>query len=323
MKQLLSRFWFVALVTAVLVFFSEKAYWYPQGYAIAELLLFYAVPVYACLWAINRFQVQKLSGVILIAALFAFLIEGVLTPVMYEAGLFDPILPAYFIGWHGLLAVVFGWYGIRRWLLTGQWPRLFAASVLFGIFWGIWALVYWLPENKLAFVEGGRWPTAQFGWHALTFTLLLMLGHWLLGQGGWQATFVPGRWEKWGVTAVLIFFFVTLALPAAPLGILKLLLLVTAVFLPLEINRRRQPSGTLFADLAGSVQARHLLPLLAMPLLATAVYQFAVVNQPTETMLHDIFELVPLAQALLGAFCFGGALIVTLWPLDRRKCADE
>lgn len=316
MKQLLSRFWFVGLVTAVLVFFSEKAYWYPQGYVVAELLLFYAVPVYACLWAIDHFQVQRVSGVILIAALFAFLTEGVLTPVIYEAGLFDPIMPAYFIGWHGLLAVVFGWYGIRRWLLKGQWRRLLAGSVLFGLFWGTWAPVYWLPENKLAFANSGQWPVAEFGLHALTFTLLLMLGHWLLGQGGWQATFMPGRWEKWGVTAVLIFFFTTLAFPAAPLGILKLLLLLTAVFLPLEINRRRQPSGTLLADLAGSVQARHILPLLAMPLLATAVYQFAAVNQPTETMLRDIFELIPLAQALLGALCFVGALIVSLRPLD-------
>lgn len=319
MKQWLLRLWFVGLTTIVLVFFSEKAYWYPQGYTIGELILFYAMPVYACLWAINTFQVRRLSGVVLIATLFAFLVEGVLTPVIYEAGLFDPIMPAYFIGWHGLLGVVFGWYFVRRWLVNQQCGRLLVGSALFGAFWGTWAIVYWLPENMTEYTYGGQWPVAEFGLHALTFTLMLMLGHWLLGRGGWQAKFVLGRWEKWGVTAVLIFFFATLALPAAPLGILKLLVMLTAVSLPLWIKRRREPPGTLFADLAGSVPARHVLPLLAMPLLATAVYGLATVSQPPETVLRDMFELIPLAQALLGALLFVWALIATIRPSKRTQ----
>lgn len=105
---LAGRLLFVILSTATMVFFSEKAYWYPQGYALGELILFYAFPVYACFWAIAHFRVRRLPALILVAALYAFLVEGVITPVIYEAGLFDPIMPAYFIGWHGLLAVIFG-----------------------------------------------------------------------------------------------------------------------------------------------------------------------------------------------------------------------
>ena len=105
-----------------------------------------------------------------------------MTPVIYEAGLLDPIMPAYFIGWHGLLSFMFGLYYLRRWLVRGEWRKLLISSALFGIFWGLWATVYWLPENSRDFVLTGQWSVFDFGVHALTFTLMLMVGHLLLGR---------------------------------------------------------------------------------------------------------------------------------------------
>ncbi len=49
------RLIFVTLSTAIVVFFSEKAFWYPQGFILGELILFYAIPIYACLWALDHF----------------------------------------------------------------------------------------------------------------------------------------------------------------------------------------------------------------------------------------------------------------------------
>ena len=141
------RLLFVLLVTAVLVFFSEKMYWYPTGYVLGELLLFYAVPVFLCLWTIDVFRVNSTATVMLVAALFAFLTEGVLTPVLYEGGLLDPILPAYFLGWHGVLSFLFGFYFVRKWLLAGHWWRLLFASGAVGLLWGSWSTTYWLLEN--------------------------------------------------------------------------------------------------------------------------------------------------------------------------------
>lgn len=86
-KPLINRIAFVLLSSTIMVFFSEKSFWYIQGYAIVELVLFYAVPVAACLWVIDFFQVQRLSGVVLVGGLFGFLVEGILTPILYEAGL--------------------------------------------------------------------------------------------------------------------------------------------------------------------------------------------------------------------------------------------
>ena len=95
-----------------------------SGDAIGGLILFYTFPVYACLWVVDYFRVRRLSALVLAAALFVFLVEGVLTPAIYEAGLFDPVIPALTIGWHGLLSVIFGWYCLRKWLISGQWGRL-------------------------------------------------------------------------------------------------------------------------------------------------------------------------------------------------------
>jgi hypothetical protein len=64
---------FTGLTTVILVFFSEKVYWYVQGYAYAELVLYYAFPVYACLWTIDHFRVRRLPALVLVAALYALL----------------------------------------------------------------------------------------------------------------------------------------------------------------------------------------------------------------------------------------------------------
>lgn len=314
MKQVISRLLFVILSTAVMVFFSEKAFWYPQGYAIAELILFYGVIVFAVMWMIDFFRVKRLASLVLIAAMFAFLTEGVLTPILYEAGLFDPLLPAYFIGWHGLLGVVFGWYFLRKWLLRGAWLKLISGAVLFGLFWGMWAITYWLPENFDGFARPGQWPTVDFGLHALTFTLMLMAAHWLLGRSGWQTEFKPSRYEKWVLAAALLFLYATLSFPAAPLGFLKLGVLTVVTLLPLWANRRREEEGSLLADLSGAVSIKRLLPLLLMPLLATAVYGAAASFQLSEDLIRTILELTPLVQGLAGFVAFVWALVVTIRP---------
>ncbi len=287
-----------------MVFFSEKAYWYPQGYAIGELLLFYAFPVFASLWVIDYFRVRRLPALVLVAALYAFLTEGVLTPILYEAGLLDLILPGYFVGWHGVLGVIFGWYFLRKWFVAGQWRKALVSAAIFGLFWGTWAITYWLPENFKGFERPGQWPTLDFGFHAVTFTFMLIAAHWVLGRGVWQTVFKPGRLEKWIVLAGLVFFYATMSFPAAPFGFVKLAVLLTAVYIPLRINRQREQEGSLLTELVGTVKVQTLLPLLAMPVMATAVYGAAAALELPEAFIRAIFELAPLAQSFLGIVLF-------------------
>lgn len=323
LKQVGSRLVFVALSTAVMVFFSEKAFWYPAGYALLELILFYAFPVYACFWAIDYFRVRRLPAVVLIAALYAFLVEGVLTPVLFEAGLFDPIMPAYFVGWHGVLSFVFGWYLMRKWLIHGRRRRLLLASGLFGVFWGIWSITYWLPESVSELAQGAAagesipgataWPPLQFAIYAFVFTGVLMASHWLLGQGGWRSSFRMSKGEKWVIGLSLIALFAALSAPAAPLGFLKLGVLLGVLYLALRRNRRREKAGSLFAALAGGVSLKHTWPLLAAPLAATAVYAAAGASRLSQETIRLILELTPPLQSVIGAILFLGAAAMTFF----------
>ena len=332
MRCFLRRLVFVLLSTAVVVFFSEKAYWYVQGYAIGELILFYAVPVYACMWALDHFRVRRPAALVLIAALYAFLIEGVLTPVIYEAGLLDPVMPAYFIGWHGLLSIFFGWYLLRKWLVGGQWLRILGASTLFGLFWGLWSLTYWLPESVAEFealaAQGeptlpGAWPITDFATYVLAFSLLLMIAHGLLGRGFWLRSFRPTRIEKGAVILLLSALFGLMVLPVLPQAILKLAAMLLVLWGALEINRRREHQACLLSAWAGPVRAPHLLALLAMPAAAVLIYAWGNFFQPGEDFLRAIFEGLPILQGILGAAVFLWALATTLWPRLQASARES
>ncbi|MEM8861858.1 MAG: hypothetical protein AAGD96_26345 [Chloroflexota bacterium] len=325
--QLVNRLLFVLLSSVMMVFFSEKAYWYPPGYPIVELVLFYAIPVYSTLWAIDYFRVKRLSGMILISAFYAFLVEGVMTPVIFEGGLFDPLMPIYFIGWHGLLACVFGWYLIRKWLVEGAWKSILIASMLFGIFWGIWSITYWAPASLVEWADMAaigepsigdpRIPAEDFGIFAGTFTLMFVIAHWAMGRLGWQRSFRPSRIEGGIVFLALLFMFGTLSVPTAPFGFLKLAVLLIIVAVPLYFNRRRETPDSLLSDLTAPVKRLHLLPLFLMPILATIVYGILAGLNLSDAALTALVEDVPLIQGLLGALFLIWAVFDTFWRGER------
>lgn len=330
-QQFGSRLLLVVLMTAIAVFFSEKVYWYPQGYVLWELLLFYAVPVYACLWAIAYFRVRRLSALVLVSALFAFLVEGVITPVIYEAGIFDPVMPSYFVGWHGWLSIILGWHYLQVWLVRAEWRKLLLVSTLFGSFWGTWSITFWLPEQAAEWQQlealgeattgQTQWSASEFGLYTLTFTGVLVFSYWLLGQGRWQRTFALSKAEKGLLIAILMFFFATLVWPVSPLGIFKLTALLGILFLALRSNRQIESAGSLLTELsAGSlltelgevVKPLPLLGLFAMPVMATAVYALALELELSEAAIRAVLDSITLLQVVIGGISLLWALIITL-----------
>jgi hypothetical protein len=321
-KSTLRRLLFVVLSTIITVFFSEKAYWHIQGYAYVELVLFYAFPVYACLLVIDKFKVQRFSALVLVASLYAFLTEGVLTTVLYEADPLDVLMPAYFIGWHGLLSLAFGWYGLRKWLMKGQWKRLLAFGLIFGLFWGTWAITWWLPEAFDNPVSVRPWSIVDFGLYAFVFASTLVLSHWLLGRGLWPREFKPSKVEKWVVVLSLGVLFSLTVLPILPWAIFKLVVLLGIIFLGLYAGRggeQTELTRTIFSELVGPVKGGHVLTLFAMPVAATAVYALASIWQPSTSVILLLLEGIPFLQTLLGAGIFLWAILVELRLFNRRK----
>ena len=322
---MIRRLIFVLLVTAISVFFSEKAYWYPQGYDIALLITFYTPTIYVVLWAIDAFKINSLSGMILISAVYAFLVEGVITPVMFEGGILSPFMPAYFIGWHGLLSIVFGFYLIRRWLVNRNWKMMLGGSAFFGLLWGVWSITYWLPENGIEWgtapgitaltEQTTYWTPVDFGLHAFTFTLMLMLGHGLLSLGMWQHSFVLNSFEKVGLIAFLIFLYATLSFPGAPLGLLTLIPLLGLVFGVLWFKARQREGEwdteqSMLERLQGPINYLHLLPLLIMPLIATLIYGIVQSNGISYESLKILSDDFSALQGVIGGILF-------VWALGR------
>ena len=312
-KHYLTRSLFILLSSTAMVFFSEKTFWYVQGYTILELILYYAVPVAVCIWIVDLFQVKRLSGVVLVGALFGFLVEGVLTPVAYEAGLLDPFLPAYFVGWHGLLSLVFGWYLIRKWLVEGETKRLLVACSIFGAFWGLWSLPYRLPESIQeyeSYIQAGEtwlpgaWPVEDFIFYTLVFTGMLMIAHWLLGREFWQSEFKLKPWDIATLVGILAFIFAFTVFPIVPLGILKLTAMIALVILPLVINHLQRDEVSILRSLDGRIRFSQTFPLLLMPVGANLVYGLAAVFPPPEEWLRAIYDSFSTIQALVGAGFF-------------------
>lgn len=253
---------FALLVAAVTVVFSEKMYWYVTGYGLLDLLVGYFFPAWVLLWVIDAFRVRRVAPLFLAAAVFGFLTEGVLVGTIYEGGPLGLFNVSYTpLAWHAPLSVLFGWHWLGRRLAAGSLRGLAAACAAVGLFWGVWALAWWLPENvadPVLAAQGarlGRWPAADFALHAFTFTALLVAAHRLLGRGGRLPAFRPSRAEIGLVMAGLLFFLAgvaaTLPPAAVPWALLKLAALLALTLGALYVNRRREPPGSLPADPSG------------------------------------------------------------------------
>lgn len=334
-RGILPRLAFVLASTAIVIVFSEKYFWYVTGFGFADLLLGYFFPTAVFLMLVEAFRIRHLAPLFLAAAVFGFLTEGVLVGTIYEGGPLGLFNLSYTpLAWHAPLSIVFGWYALRRWLVEGKTRALVIACSGIGLLWGLWTLAWWLPENVAdpqLLAQGaqlGQWPLWQFAAHAFLFTAVVMVAHWLFGRGVWLAHFRPTWPEKFVVAGGLLFFFGFVVLPQIPWAPLKLGVALAAALLPLFVYRRRQPEGSLLADLTGPVQARHALILLIMPAVAVAVYALAAAGNLSTDIIHLItaFGLV-LGPAIGGAIAFALAIVFTLRRLsgsgDDRQVQAE
>ena len=316
---ILGRVAFALLSAAVVIVFSEKMFWYVTGYSFLDLLLGYFFPTFVLLWVIDAFRVRRLAPLFLAGAVFGFLAEGMLVGTIYEGGPLNWFSVSYTpLAWHAPLSVVFGWYALRRWLVAGRARALVLGCAAVGLFWGLWAMAWWLPENAAdpaLLAQGarlGQWPAADFALHAFTFTGVLAVALWLLGRGGWSS-FRPSRVEAAVVVAGLLVFFVAGVLPAAPWAPLKLLPLLGVTLLALYVNKKREPPGSLLADVAGPVRLARLPLLLVMPAVAVAVYALAAALAPPVEVIYGITAIGGvMATAVLGALVYLVALVRTV-----------
>jgi hypothetical protein len=314
MRQVGERFLFTLLCTTILVFFSEKAYWYIYGYKLFDLLLYYFFPAFVLLWVVQTFRVCWIAPLFLCGAVYGFLAEGVIVTQIYEGGFWDWFHVSYApLGWHAPFSVVFGLFLLRRLLLRGSYTRLVLGAASFGVFWGSWSLVYWIPKSEGEAVRG-LWSVPSFALYAFTFAALLAVCHWLLGQGLWQCEFKPTRVEKFLVGLAIVAYFAFVTVPKAHVALIKLPVFLLITFAALWVNGRAEQGITVLEELRGRVNVSRAASLLAMPLAATLVYWAAKVLNPSHGLIRSVFYLgIVMTTAYAGMILFVVALVVCFW----------
>ncbi len=142
----LYRWLFLILCTVIVVFYSEKVYWYIQGYSLFILLLVYIVGVYLLFRLVDFFHITDFWPFLLAAVIYPLYVEGFFTGIVV-ADITFLVMLSYFIGWHILLSVIMGWYFHRKWLIKREYGKLWLSSIFIGLFWGVWSIIYWTPRQ--------------------------------------------------------------------------------------------------------------------------------------------------------------------------------
>ncbi|GMQ98958.1 MAG: hypothetical protein BMS9Abin17_1496 [Acidimicrobiia bacterium] len=265
---------FVALSAVIVTMASERVYWYWAGLnvgSVIEISLFYVIPVSGALWALAHAKATRVHQVVLAGAFFAFLVEGVLTPVIYQDGPL-PIMAAMFVGWHGILAFVGFWYLTRRWLLERRTLLTAIAATAFGVLWGIWAIVSAVGDTTD--IEGGATvlEPSQFALYAIGVGATLAAAHWLIGFV-WPTSWRPSRASTIIVGVVNAAYMAVAVILFVPWAPAKLALLLGGTYWLMTKGRDTNHDEPRILDrLAGRIRARDAAVLLLMPLTAAATY---------------------------------------------------
>ncbi len=194
---------FVLAASTVVTTGAERVFWYWTTSPIAhlEVIAYYATSVVAFFWVLHRFAVDDVASLVLALPVFAYMTEGVLTPVLYSGGPFVPVFPLWFTAWHGLFATGAALFGVRWMLLSRRMGMLWSTMIALGVFWGLWSTTLWIPENAqdpelLAQHETLELLSAtEFAFYAIGFSLLFALGHLVLDRT-WQTSFDLPRWLR-------------------------------------------------------------------------------------------------------------------------------
>ena len=351
---------FVITSSIPIVVSSEKSFWYPQGFEVFGLAVFYSSAVIFGLWAIQAFHVRRFAPLFLCGALFGILVEGVITPLVYEAGPFDPVLVVWTsIAWHATLSFVLCWYLFRKWLIRREVRKLAIACAFYGLFLGFWSLSYYLPE--VIFIgelhsealgeelveefesiaeEGGDvqafltrlspqkrmlieealkshiWPPQKYMLWALVVTLWLAGAHYILGWL-WPKDFRPGK-ALLGLALIVLLLFAFIWLPSILWAPAKLAVILTVILLPLRKNMTQEQNPTVFEELHGKVNPRHLISFLLVPTSASIIYWSHTINPFTEGFIRTwSYEGIKLILIIVGAGMFVWSVYRTLRPTEE------
>ena len=309
----------LAVVALLTTAFSEAFYWYAGGTDFPVRFAFYLVPTTAFLWVASTFAVVGWQSVVLAGAVYGFVTEGVLTPIMYGAFPFDPFALSYTsLAWHAVLTVCFGLVGLHHLLVRARVLTACLGIAAFGTFWGAWAVTLSLPDGPTEPSEGiaaftGEVPVDRFALYTVAATAVVALGHLALGRVVRADDLVPGRRLVRVVLVLGVLYFAVAVSWVVPWS---LPVLVTMLWVCRTGLRRVSawavpaPGPGMLGRLAERVPLRRLPVLLCLPAAAVATYAAIRGADLSVAVTRDVFlNAVVALQWLVGWVVFIAALV--------------
>lgn len=313
----------ILLMSAIMGVGSERIFWFWSSDPLAhiEVAIFYGLATGSAWVLMRRFQVSSWWSLALVYPILAFVVEGVITPVIYSGGPMVPLFPAWFTMWHGVLSFGLLVVAVRNWLLQHRWRPLLGTAVLTGMFWAVWATTLRLPENvedeelvsdlgELVVLGPGAFTV-----YASIFAAIAMLAH--LGLGlVWPAEVMEpprhrglttGEWLLVAVTVIAVGTW-TLVVPwAAPMFGIYCWIQIKGLRWHRSVVARSAQSS-LLSQLSGRVRVREVLWLAPMAPVAAGGYALLWHLDPSESAIRVTMYSIIAIQAVAGAWISVSAL---------------
>jgi hypothetical protein len=312
---------FIYLVAVITAVGSERMFWFwaPGLRTHLEVAAFYAIATATGIMLMRRHRVDSWWSLMVAVPVVAYVVEGVITPIMYSGGPFVPFFPAWFTMWHGIMSFAVLVFVIRRLLLTEAIAKLAMLALGLGVFWGVWSTTLWLPESYEDAELVAEYGTLQilgpgaFAGYAALFTAVLIVAHGAIGFVWPTAATAPSGRLSWGERVVG-----ALVLAGAALWTLVLpwALPMFGAYAGLQVFAlRRHRAGAaagrpdLFAQLAGRIRIRSLLPLVLVAPSAALTYAGLWRLDPSEMVLQVLMYSIIGVQTIAGAIIMVRALL--------------
>ena len=308
MRNLLRRLCLATVTGYIFVYYSEYAFWArPLDNARLPdalwLLLTYSFSAYVFLILVVTLRVRSFAAIFLAGALFGWLVEGVFVQTLYSLLPFSISLTG--LSWHALITILVGWFTMQWLLRAGCWWRTLIVATGIGAFYGLWAIWWWIDAPPAT-------PFADFAVYVFATTTLLACAYWLASRLSMRH-FSPMRVETIGALLLIVVYFAIVTLPSQPLALIILPPLVLVVILTLLRNRRNETREDILTTLGSTgpshpVRLRDVLPVFAIPLVASAIYALAQAGHilaPTGPVIYVV--------TTVAGFVLLAASIVTIW----------
>lgn len=297
-----SNLFFIVIATVPMVIVSENMFYYIAE-PIWSNIFWYAFAAASAFWAIEHFSIRRVVPLFLAGAIFGWVVEGVLVPLIYGHPLFISWTP---LAWHAPLSFMLLWYYFRKWSLENAWLKILITSSLLGLFWATWAIVLWLPPGFVP--EGGEiadqliLTSGEFTLYAFTYGLTVIAAHLLLGFF-WPKQYKPGKIFNVLVAVCVFGYFILniVILSGIIWAPLYLGILFFILWIALKKNKQNEIGPSAFADLEGHAKVPSLIAMATLPIVASLTYWFLTIIQPSpKSIFQYIYEGYSISMLFIG-----------------------